>query len=299
MLQQADPRNDQLKIFIGDKLYDRHAARVSVFDSVVQGGDAVWEGIRLYEHGLFCLEQHLIRLRDSARALLFEQIPDREFVREAIRITLAANHMDKDVHIRLTLTRGEKITSGMDPRLNQSGCTLIVLAEWKPPVYDNEKGIRVITSAIRRNSPQFVDSKMHHNNMINNILAKIQANLAGMDDALMLDEHGFASELNGSNLFMIRDNSLFTPHSQNCLPGITRGLILKIAEDLKIPTRKSNLSLTQLYTADALFATGTMGELTPITELDGRSIPHANLHPVFKSITAAFNASKKLLCTRL
>lgn len=299
MQQEKDPRNDQLLIYVGDKLYLRNEAKISVFDSVVQGGDAVWEGLRLYKEGVFCLEQHLKRLENSAHAMQFEGVPDRQQVKNAIRETLQANNMTEDVHIRLTLTRGEKITSGMDPRLNKSGCTLIVLAEWKPPVYDNENGIRVITSAIRRNSPQFLDSKIHHNNLINNILAKIQANLAGVDDALMLDEHGFASELNGTNIFAIQDSGIYTPHSQNCLPGITRGLVLKLGKDLGIFTRKSNLSLTQLYCADALFATGTMGELTPIIELDGRKIPHAARHPVFNLIQNAFVASRNKLCARL
>jgi len=299
MLQKKDPRNDELIIYVGGKLLPRAEAKVSVFDSVVQGGDAVWEGLRVYPEGIFCLDQHLKRLENSAHAMCFEQIPNRNYVKKAIRETLEANNMDMDVHIRLTLTRGEKITSGMDPRLNVSGCTLIVLAEWKPPVYDNTNGIRVITSAIRRNSPQFVDSKIHHNNLINNILAKIQANLAGMDDALMLDEHGFASELNGTNIFVIQDGSLFTPHSQNCLPGITRGLVLKLAKDLGIYTRKSNLSLTQLYCADALFATGTMGELTPIVELDGRKIPNAADNTTFNLIQRAFVNSRYTLCTKV
>ena len=180
--------------------------------------------------------------------------------------------MHHKAHIRLTLTRGEKITSGMDPRLNQAGCTLIVLAEHKPPVYDNTQGIRLITSAIRRNNPQFLDSKIHHNNLLNNILAKIEANVAGADDAVMLDILGFVAETNATNLFMIKNGQLFTPHPDACLPGITRKLVLDMASELGIPAIERNLSLTEFYNADEVFTTGTMGELTPVHEIDGRQI---------------------------
>ena len=166
MLQTFDPRNENIQVFIKDKLVPRSEAKVSVFDSVVQGGDAVWEGLRVYAEGIFCLNEHLERLHASAKAIAFTDIPSKEFIIDAIKQTLKANGMHKDTHIRLTLTRGEKITSGMDPRLNQSGSCLIVLAEWKPPVYDNDHGITVITSSIRRNNPNFLDSKIHHNNLL-------------------------------------------------------------------------------------------------------------------------------------
>ncbi|MDG1527515.1 MAG: aminotransferase class IV [Schleiferiaceae bacterium] len=272
MLQQFDPRNKNIKVWVGHRLVDRSDAKVSVFDSSVQGGDAVWEGMRVYENGVFCLERHLDRLEDSARAMAFESIPTRASVKSAIKATLEANGMTKDTHIRLTLTRGEKITSGMDPRLNQSGPTLIVLAEWKPPVYDNEKGIRIMTSAIRRNSPMHVDSKIHHNNLINNILAKIQANHAGVDSALMLDNLGFISEMNGTNIFMVKNGVLLTPTADACLHGITRGLVMELALANGLTVEERNISLTELYAADEAFGTGSMGELTPIVEVDGRHI---------------------------
>ena len=158
MLQKYNPKNKNIKVWVGDKLYPRAEAKVSVFDSTVQGGDAVWEGLRLYRHGILHLEAHLDRLYESANALAFEDVPNRSFIKKAIKKTIAANKMDEDVHIRLTLSRGEKVTSGMDPRLNQKGACLIVLAEWKPLVYDNDSGIRVITSTQRRNGPQYLDS---------------------------------------------------------------------------------------------------------------------------------------------
>jgi len=277
MLQQFNPKNADIKVFVKDNLYPRDEAKVSVFDSSVQGGDAVWEGLRIYRGKAFCLDRHLQRLRESAKALLFADIPGVDFIKSAIFQTLEANGMRDETHIRLTLTRGEKVTSGMDPRVNRAGSCLIVLAEWKPPVYDNQKGIKVITSSIARNSPMHLDSKIHHNNLLNNILAKIQANVAGADAAIMLDAYGFVSELNDTNLFMAKAGKLYTPHADACLPGITRGLTLEIAHSLNIEVVEKNLSLTEFYNADEVFATGTMGELTPVGEIDGRSVER--FHP--------------------
>lgn len=270
MLQQYNAKNDDIQVYIDGELYPRDAARISVFDSVVQGGDAVWEGIRVYDGRVFCLNRHLERLQNSAHALDFKEVPGNDVIREAIFRTLEANGMRDGVHIRLTLTRGRKITSGMDPRLNQFGCTLIVLAEWKPPVYP--PSITLITSSVRRNSPMHLDSKIHHNNLLNNILAKIEANYAGADAGILLDQDGFVSEANGVNLFCIYRGVVYTPHADACLPGITRGLVIEICRENGIPVTEKNLSLTEFYTADEVFTTGTMGELTRVEAIDGRRI---------------------------
>ncbi len=266
-----DPRNADIVIHVGGELKPRADARVSVFDSVVQGGDAVWEGLRVYDGRIAELNGHLERLQNSAKTLAFEKVPSSDTVRTAIFDTLAANGMRDNAHIRLTLTRGEKITSGMNPRFNQSGCTLIVLAEWKPPVYSDD-GIAVITASTRRNTPECLDSKIHHNNLLNNILAAIEANVAGADAAVMLDVNGFISETNDTNLFIVNNNKVLTPHADSCLPGLTRKMILEICAQESIDALERNLSLTELYTADEAFTTGTMGELTPILMADGRSI---------------------------
>jgi branched-chain amino acid aminotransferase group I len=266
-----DPRNADILIHVAGELKARADASVSVFDSVVQGGDAVWEGLRVYDGRIAELSGHLQRLQDSAKTLAFADIPSSDEVRAAIFETLEANGMRDNAHIRLTLTRGEKITSGMNPRFNQSGCTLIVLAEWKPPVYSDD-GIRVITAATRRNTPECLDSKIHHNNLLNNILAAIEANVAGADSAVMLDLHGFISETNDTNIFMVRSGTVCTPHADACLPGLTRQMVIDICREQSIPVTERNLSLTELYTADEVFTTGTMGELTPVLEADGRVI---------------------------
>src|SRR5881227_2408056 len=185
MLQRFDKRNRNLIVNINGELIHRDKAGISPFDSGVQGGDAVWEGLRLYNGRIFKLREHLDRLHASATALAFAEVPSREKVIEEIKRTLAANEMCDEVHIRLTLTRGMKITSGMDPRLNQSGPTLIVLAEHKAPVYA-KTGLTLTTSKVRRPPPEVLDARIHHANLLNSILAKIEANNAGADDALML-----------------------------------------------------------------------------------------------------------------
>ncbi len=270
-MQSPDPRNQTIKIYVNGELLPRSDAKVSVFDSVVQGGDAVWEGLRVYKGRIAALGGHLQRLQNSAKTLAFAAVPTTDQIREALFSTLEANGMTDETHIRLTLTRGEKITSGMNPKLNQSGCSLIVLAEWKLPLYA-ESGIHVITASIRRNTPACLDSKIHHNNLLNNILAAIEANVAQVDSAVMLDVHGFVSETNDTNLFLVRDGRLLTPFADSCLPGLTRQMILDIAAREEIPALEKNLSLTELYTADEVFATGTMGELSPVLKADGRTI---------------------------
>ena len=270
-MTKVDPRNQNILIYVNGKLKPRAEARVSVFDSVVQGGDAVWEGLRVYNGRIAALSAHLERLQNSAKALAFTAVPSSQEIREAVFETLRANDMRDEAHIRLTLTRGEKISSGMNPKLNQSGCSLIVLAEWKPPVY-SDAGIRVVTASTRRNTPSCLDSKIHHNNLLNNILASIEANVAGVDSAIMLDLNGFVSETNDTNLFMVRGGTVCTPHADACLPGLTRQMVLDICYEQGIPAVERNLSLTELYTADEVFTTGTMGELTPVLEADGRVI---------------------------
>lgn len=298
MLQTFDERNRQLLININGKLLPRGEAGISPFDSVVQGGDAVWEGLRLYEGRIFRLEEHLARLRRSAMALAFAEIPSAETIRGEIRHTLEANAMRDGVHIRLTLTRGEKITSGMDPRLNQSGPTLIVLAEFKPPVYD-KRGIRLITSSYRRPAPDVLDPKIHHNNLLNSILAKIEANVAGADDALMLDSRGFVAETNATNLFIVQSGAVMTPRAVACPEGITRAAVLELCAAHDISTQERDISLAEVYVADEVFCTGTMGELARVSEVDGRAIGGTETGPVTQQLTALFAELTATQGTRL
>ncbi|MBI1732897.1 MAG: aminotransferase class IV [Gammaproteobacteria bacterium] len=271
MQQTFNERNRNLVVNINGDLVHRDQAAISPFDSAVQGGDAVWEGLRLYNGRVFRLMEHLDRLRGSAQALAFAEIPAHEHIIAEIRRTLAANGMRDGVHIRLTLTRGVKFTSGMDPRLNRSGPTLIILAEHKPPVYA-KTGLTLITSTIRRFPPDCLDPKIHHANLIQSILAKLQANAAGADDAVMLDMRGFIAETNATHLFLAQGDTILTPTTAACPEGITRAAVLELCRRHGIPHAVRDVSLTEAYRADEVFCTGTMGELAAVTKIDGRII---------------------------
>src|SRR5712692_6633576 len=284
MLQKFNRKNRNLIVNINGQLVHRDKAGISPFDSAVQGGDAVWEGLRLYNGRIFKLNEHLDRLERSARALSFVDLPSREKIIDEIKRTLTANKMRDGVHIRLTLTRGVKITSGMDPRLNQSGPTLIILAEHKAPVYA-KTGLTLITSKIRRPPPDCLDPKIHHANLLNSILAKIEANNAGADDALMLDTRGFVAETNATHVFIVRDGKLATSRVVACPEGITRATVLEICSAEKIPCVETDLTLEEVYGADEMFCTGTMGELAAVTKVDNRVIGNGNVGPMTKRLS--------------
>jgi branched-chain amino acid aminotransferase len=289
MLQTFDERNRDLLVSVDGVLRHRDEPHVSVFDSVVQGGDAVWEGLRVYDGRVFRLGEHLARLRRSARALAFVQVPDDQTITDRIAATLRANAMRDGVHIRLTLTRGVKITSGMDPRLNQSGPTLIVVAEHKPPVYDSA-GITLVTASVRRPGPDVLDPKIHHNNLVNSILAKIEANAAGADDALLLDGRGFVAETNATHLFVVADAVVRTPTTRACPEGITRAVVLELLARSARLYEVTDLSPAEVRRADEVFVTGTMGELVPVLAVDGVPVGAGQPGPVTAELTAQFRA---------
>ncbi len=284
MLQKFDERNRNLIVNINGQLVHRDKAGISPFDSAVQGGDAVWEGLRLYNGRIFKLHEHLDRLERSAQALSFAEIPSREKIVEEIKHTLAANNMSDAVHVRLTLSRGLKITSGMDPRLNQSQPTLIVLAEHKAPVY-TKTGLTLITSKVRRPPREVLDARIHHANLLNSILAKIEANNAGADDALMLDTRGFVAETNATHVFIVRNGDLATSRVVACPEGITRATVMEICAAAKIRCVETDLSVVDVYSANEMFCTGTMGELAAVTRLDNRQIGDGNVGPMTKRLS--------------
>ena len=287
MLQKFDERNRDVIVNVNGQLVHRDKAGISPFDSAVQGGDAVWEGLRLYNSRIFKLHEHLDRLERSARALSFTEIPSREKMADEIKRTLAANKMRDGVHIRLTLTRGVKITSGMDPRLNQSGPTLIVLAEHKGPVYA-KTGLTLITSKIRRPPPEILDARIHHANLLNSILAKIEANNAGADDALMLDARGFVAETNATHVFIVRNGDLATSRVVACPEGITRATVIEICAAEKIRCIETDLSLVDVYGSKEMFCTGTMGELAAVIKIDNRLIGDGRVGPMTKQLSELY-----------
>src|SRR5712692_1063564 len=289
MLQKFNRKNRNLIVNINGQLVHRDKAGISPFDSAVQGGDAVWEGLRLYNGRIFKLNEHLDRLERSARALSFVDLPSREKIIDEIKRTLTANKMRDGVHIRLTLTRGVKITSGMDPRLNQSGPTLIVLAEHKAPVYA-KTGLTLITSKMRRPPPEILDARIHHANLLNSILAKIEANNAGADDALMLDINGCVAETNATHVFIVRKGDLATSRVVACPEGITRATVIEIAAAEKIRCVETDLSPVDIYGADEMFCTGTMGELAGVVKIDNRDIGDGKVGPMTKRLSELYSA---------
>jgi branched-chain amino acid aminotransferase len=287
MLQRYDERNADLRYWVNGRLIHRDQPGLSPFDSVVQGGDAVWEGLRLYRGAIFGLREHLARLRRSATALGFADIPGEDEIVAAVTETLRANDMYDGVHVRLTLTRGVKVTSGMDPRLNTAGATLIVLAEHKPPVYDTS-GLRLATASVRRPGPDVLDPKIHHANLLNSILAKIEANDAGADDALMLDMRGFVAETNATHVFLARNGEIATSRVIACPEGITRATVLEICEANEIPHQETELTLDDVFHADEMLCTGTMGELAGVIRVDGRTIGSGEVGPMTHRLSGLF-----------
>jgi branched-chain amino acid aminotransferase len=287
MKQTFNELNRNLIVNINGNLVHRDQAGISPFDSAVQGGDAVWEGLRLYNGRIFRLMEHMDRLRGSALALAFTNLPGHNLIIGELQRTLAANGMRDGVHIRLTLTRGVKTTSGMDPRLNESGPTLIILAEHKPPVYA-KTGLTLVTSTIRRFPPDCLDPKIHHANLIQSILAKLQANAAGADDAVMLDLRGFIAETNATHLFVVHAGKVMTPTTAACPEGITRAVVLELCQRHHIPHEVRDLSLTEAYCADEVFCTGTLGELAAVTKIDGRTIGAGKTGPMTRRLSNYF-----------
>ncbi len=267
MLQTYDERNKDIRVYINGRIVHRDEAGMSPFDSAVQNGDAVWEGLRLYNGRIFRLERHLDRLYRSAGMLRYEGLPERSEVVDALRATLMANGMKDGVHIRLTISRGVKYTSGLDPRINTRGCSLFILPEFKAPVYGG-KGIRLVTVRTRRPFADVLDQTIHSCNQLTSILAKIEANDAGADDALMLDTAGNLAETNATHLFIVRDGMISTPTTKACPTGITRATILELCEQHDIPILVRDIPENEIHRADEMFCSGTMGEIVPVTRVD-------------------------------
>jgi len=287
MLQTYHEANRDLIVNIDGRLVHRDEAGVSPFDSSVQNGDAVWEGLRLYDGGIFRLTAHLARLRRSVLALAYQGIPSDEHIRTELRRTLEANGMRDGVHVRLTLSRGLKYTSGLDPRINTTGCSLFMLAEHKPPVYDTT-GLTLVTAAHRRPPSDVLDQTIHSCNQLTSILAKLEANAAGADDALMLDTRGFIAETNATHLFFVQDGRISTPTTAACPEGITRAVVLELCRTRGIDHAERDVTLAEAYRADEVFCTGTMGELAAVTRIDGRTIGAGAVGPVTQRLSKLF-----------
>ena len=267
MLQEYNPANADLIVNIDGQLVHRNEAGVSPFDSSVQNGDAVWEGLRLYQGRIFKLQEHLNRLRRSAELLEYQGYPSDEELIAQLKSTLEANDMSDSVHVRLTVSRGMKYTSGLDPRINTAGCSFFILAEHKAPVYD-KSGLVLHTANIRRPFANVLNQHIHSCNQLTSILAKLEANAAGADDALMLDTDGNLAETNATHVFLVNDGVVETSTTSACPQGITRMTVLSLCEEHRIPTAVRDIPENEIHRADEVFCTGTMGEIAAVTKID-------------------------------
>lgn len=268
-----DPRNAAIRINLNGELVAREDAKVSVFDAGYVLGDGVWEGLRVHGGGLPFLDQHLDRLYEGARALDLDIGLTREQLSARIVETLRANGMRDDVHIRLMVTRGLKATPHQDPRFVIGPATIVIVPEYKQPSPETiERGIRLFTVHVRRGAPDVQDPKLNSHSKLNCILACIQAQKAGCDEALMLDPHGFVATCNSTHFFIVRKGEVWTSTGKYCLGGITRGNVVRLCREHGIPIHEKDFSLTDVYGADEAFVTGTFAGLTPVHEIDGRVI---------------------------
>ncbi len=278
-----------LLVYVNGKLVPRAEACVSVFDASFQSGDNVWEGIRVYHGRVFELDAHIARLYDSARMLDMKIGREPAEIADAVFATLRANRLFDETHIRLMVTRGERRTSGMNPHFVDGHSSLIVIAERKPPIF-NKQGIRLVASSVRRPTPDTLNPQIHHGNQLNSILAKIEANRAGVDGAVMLDHYGFVAEVDSANIFLVKEGEISTPWPTACLRGITRGLVIREARAAGLPMVERHVSLADLHCADEVFLTGTIAEVVPVIEVDGRRIGAGTPGPITTQVSELYRA---------
>lgn len=268
-----DPRNASILVWINGRLVPRAEATVSVFDSGFVLGDGVWEGLRVVGGQPVFLDAHLDRLFEGAKAIALDIGLDRRGLERAIRDTLAANGMHDGVHLRLMVTRGVKRTPYQDPRVTIGPATVVIIPEHKNPKPETlSTGLKLFTVHVRRGFPDVQDPKLNSHSKLNCITACIQATAAGADEALMLDPHGFVATCNSTHFFIVRKGEVWTSTGDYCLGGITRANVLQVCREAGIPAREKNFSLTEVYSAEEAFCTGTFAGVVPVREIDGRTI---------------------------
>ena len=276
-----DPRNEEILIYINGEMVPRSEAKVSVFDSGYLVGDGVWESLRLHKETFIFLDEHLDRLFQGAKAIALDIGMTRDEIVEALYRTVQANEMHTDVHVRMMITRGIKKTPAQDPRLTIGGPTIVIIAEHKvadPSV--TAAGVNLFTSTVRRGPPDYLDPRLNCHSKLHEVIALIQAQAAGADEALMLDVHGFVSTCNATNFFIVRAEELWTSTGQYCMNGITRGKLIELGRGSEMTVREKNFSLTDVYDADEAFVTGTFGGVTPVNTVDERVIGDPTVRPV-------------------
>ena len=284
-----DARNAELQIWINGQLKPRAQAMVSVFDSGFVLGDGVWEGLRVVDGQPAFLDAHLDRLFEGAKAIALDVGLSRAQLAQAIRDTLAANAMHDGVHLRLMVTRGVKRTPYQDPRVTVGPATVVIIAEWKTPKPETlARGLTLFTVHVRRGYPDVQDPKLNSHSKLNCITACIQATEAGADEALMLDPHGFVATCNSTHFFIVRRGQVWTSTGDYCLGGITRANVLQVCREAGIPAFEKNFSLTEVYSADEAFVTGTYAGLAPVRRIDGRTIGDALPGPMVQRLQGLY-----------
>lgn len=283
-----DPRNADILISVNGALKRRDEALVSVFDSGYLLGDGVWEGLRVKDGGIAFLPEHLKRLYAGAKTIDMEIGLSPEELTQRLFACLRANAMRDGVHIRLMVTRGMKKTPYQAPRFTVTPATIVIIPEYKTPVPDViARGQALFTVHVRRTGPAEQDQKLNSHSKLNCILACIQADKAGADEALMLDPAGFVATCNSTHFFIVRDGEVWTSPPEYCLGGITRSNILKVCRDAGIPAFEKRFSLFDVYSADEAFITGTFAGVSPVREVDGREITHLN-GPITQNIARLY-----------
>ncbi|MCR9108923.1 aminotransferase class IV [Marivita sp. XM-24bin2] len=270
---EEDARNRDILIYINGELYPREEAKVSVYDSGFLLGDGMWEGMRLYDGVWAFFDEHMDRLFDSCFAVGLDVGMDREGIAEALRMTAEANGMTTDVHCRLMLTRGTKVKPFQHPSLSRSGPTLVIIMEHSKPAQAlRAQGIRLASVPQVRGLPHSQDAKFNSHSKLNCVIACLQAEAAGADEALMLDPHGFVNTTNACNFFIVRKGEVWTSTGDYCMNGVTRQKVIDLCQENGIPVFEKNYSLYEAYSADEAFLTGTFGAQTPVASIDGKAI---------------------------
>ncbi|HEY2297360.1 MAG TPA: aminotransferase class IV [Jatrophihabitans sp.] len=285
-----DPRNADVLIYVNGDLLPRAQATVSVFDAGFVLGDGVWEGLRVSDGHPAFIEQHLDRLYEGAAAIMLDIGKTRDELTAEIYRTLEANDMDGDgVHIRLMVTRGPKLTPYQDPRMSAGPATIVMICEYKDPLPATvERGLSLFTVHVRRSSPDILDPKLNAHSKLNDITACIQAYTAGADEALMLDPHGFVATCNSTHFFVVRGGEVWTSSGMYCLGGITRANVLRICAAEGIPAHERSFSLTDVYSADEAFVTGTFAGVVPVHTVDGRRIGAGKRGPMVERLQDSY-----------
>ncbi len=281
---QVDARNDQILIWVNGRLCPRAEASVTVYDSGFLLGDGVWEGLRLHDGTWAFLDDHLDRLFEAARAIDLDIGTDRAGIKAALEATRAANDMRTDAHARLMVTRGRKARPFQHPGLSRYGPTIVIIMEHSVPAPELASGVRLATVPQVRGLPMSQDPKLNSHSKLNCVLACIQAEKAGADEALMLDPHGFVNTTNACNFFIVRRGEVWTSTGDYCLNGITRAKVIDICRADGIPIHSRNFSLVETYGAEEAFLTGTFAGQTPVAELDGRLYGDSTAGPVTRRI---------------